>query len=82
MSISTESKEVNSKDVKDLKTPSVPIVNPFTNDMDVSGLIQEEIRIRHPVLQFLIDISDHILSFFLYLMLGLLIGLTLNYLFT
>tara|TARA_Y100000593_G_C4313970_1_gene339844 strand:+ start:867 stop:1115 length:249 start_codon:yes stop_codon:yes gene_type:complete len=82
MSISTESKKTIDKDVEDLKTPPAPIINPFKNDMDVSGLLQKEIKDRHPLLQGLIDVSDHILSFFLYLMLGLLIGLTLNYLFT
>ncbi len=64
MNTSKESKEMTDKDVKDLNIPSVPIVNPFK---------------RHPIVQALIDISDHTLSFFLYLMLGLLIGLTLNY---
>tara|TARA_B100000579_G_scaffold297985_1_gene248090 strand:+ start:69031 stop:69207 length:177 start_codon:yes stop_codon:yes gene_type:complete len=55
------------KDVKDLKVPSMPLVNPFK---------------RHPVVQALIDISDHVLSFFLWLLFGLLIGLTFNFIFS
>lgn len=45
-------------------------------------MTDEEINKRHPIVQGLIDISDHVLSFFMYLLLGLLLGLTLNYLFT
>jgi uncharacterized protein YggT (Ycf19 family) len=66
MSTLKESKMAN-KDAKDLNVPSMPLVNPFK---------------RHPVVQALIDISDHVLSFFLWLLFGLLIGITFNYLFS
>lgn len=48
---------------------------------DISGIVQEEIKQKHPVVQFLIDFSEHILNFLWYLLVGLMIGLSFNYAF-
>tara|TARA_Y100000593_G_scaffold36553_1_gene71056 strand:+ start:15120 stop:15257 length:138 start_codon:yes stop_codon:yes gene_type:complete len=45
-------------------------------------MIDKELIRKHPILKVLIEISDHVLSFFLWLLFGLLIGLTFNYLFS
>ena len=69
MNTSRKSKDMSDKEVKDLPPlPLIPTLETPTNPFK-----------RHFIIQAAIDVSDHILSFFLYLLLGLLIGMSLNY---
>ena len=41
---------------------------------NISGIVQDEIKKRHPIAQMIIDFSEHILNFVWYLLIGLMIG--------
>lgn len=48
---------------------------------NISGIVQDEIKKRHPIAQMVIDFSEYVLNFLWYLLIGLMIGLSINYAF-